>query len=711
MGFFGGTVTYVSSVAYNLAGDEAERPNYLKSLVVGNVLNNNGQSIAESLTQGYQNSPMQRLRKFYRWAFDNYTLMDQKYFYGEEFDDLETEVLDYLPKATGATVEVTALQSGGPDPAPWADQWVLQNYPDRYDTDWLFGYSGGIIQVDFNDDELGILTFAPEDYVLGESYLYVYYNEIGGPPGDPRRVWIYKFGSGIEALDDTSLPPLIYQGFLAPIPVRINNVFVSPEKNITEYNLVKKAYRKATGNSIDDLIEKIADNESLGDIDYATVMFGVSLNVVDNSCRKYLYELFRSIMMRMGGTMDAYLASVDAWKEWVYAQQNPVHVLYGTPEPTIIAQPDTPQTVLEFRNTWSDEVTMHIKIGWQDVAESFGSGLKKPGAKTGEVWLETLAPEGGMPVFAIYHQLTQGHWRQLKVYNLIHENHIYNGELVRITAAEALDDVEETGFILPLDYTTIGRMSAVDTAQMSTACQFIVFNCYKVVKLKWYQTGFFKVILIVAIIATVALTGGFSASAVGVLGANAAVGAAIGFTGIAAVIAGVVANAVAAMIITAVITKGATAIFGAKIGAVIGVIASILVINGLTNMSAGNGFAINFGSISRADTLVKMTSAVSQAYTGYTKASVESMVEKTNDLLEDYKDEAKRISDLYAANIGYGRGVIDPMTLTDAAGVWFESPDAFFGRTLMTGSDIAELTLDMVSNFTDLSISTDLNLA
>jgi hypothetical protein len=48
------------------------------------------------------------------------------------------------------------------------------------------------------------------------------------------------------------------------------------------------------------------------------------------------------------------------------------------------------------------------------------------------------------------------------------------------------------------------------------------------------------------------------------------------------------------------------------------------------------------------------------------------------------------------------------MVVTSAFSVFWESQTAFLDRTLMTGSDIAEMSLDMLTNFTDLTLNTDL---
>ena len=81
---------------------------------------------------------------------------------------------------------------------------------------------------------------------------------------------------------------------------------------------------------------------------------------------------------------------------------------------------------------------------------------------------------------------------------------------------------------------------------------------------------------------------------------------------------------------------------------------------------------------------------------------------KAQDVLEEYSRQSQVISSAFEENIGFGRGVIDPTTLGDSSWSLFESQDTFLQRTLMTGSDIAELSNSMISNFTELTINQDL---
>jgi hypothetical protein len=95
---------------------------------------------------------------------------------------------------------------------------------------------------------------------------------------------------------------------------------------------------------------------------------------------------------------------------------------------------------------------------------------------------------------------------------------------------------------------------------------------------------------------------------------------------------------------------------------------------------------------------------------------VQDIVKQTQDMLSQYNTQMKQVSDLYAQNIGTDQGIFDPLGLTDSTAGSLrqyvpEPPDVFLNRTLMTGSDVAELNSTLISQYTSLTLDLDQNLA
>jgi hypothetical protein len=81
---------------------------------------------------------------------------------------------------------------------------------------------------------------------------------------------------------------------------------------------------------------------------------------------------------------------------------------------------------------------------------------------------------------------------------------------------------------------------------------------------------------------------------------------------------------------------------------------------------------------------------------------------RTQELVEEAERQRAVIADQFAAEFGYGRTMLNPMAFTDTMyGNFVESGQDFLTRTLLTGSDIAEMSMDMVTEFASYSLRLD----
>lgn len=745
MGLFGSRKkTHVASVVYNLAGDEKDRPDYLKTTVVGSVVHNTP-SVSETIRDSYLDGPGIRFRNFARWARrtgydDAVGLVTGTLYTG---DSIDTEVLkDLLPSTPGSEISLQSAETGDADYSYWADKFVADNYPDLLGSDYSSDFNERENKITIYWEDETTTDFIPEGFHVFSKYLYASYVESTEDGWSPVKVFIYEYGTGSPELDSMFSPSVSMGQFFPFIPFRLDNEFISPTFLPEVYDQSKKAYKKALTGKYDKTIEDLEENESLDDIDYAYVTFGVSFNVKEKACKKYIYRFFKTILdnQNLPGSpqysewqaqFSEARESWDTWIQWREAQRDPENPDYGTPEPDRLAYPGMPTSSIRVWSGNNPVMNFDMSISWSSIVEEAGSGQYKPDAKRDELeivlggsevydqlfWTESES--GGGPttgavidndVVTIFWQETPNSWRRLKITGLKHRNLVYGGKAVEISAKEALEDPDESGFIIPLHEGIYREMGLIDGTQMATACAFMVFNCYQVVKKKWYQTGVFKVILIaVVIVVSVYMPGGISAGS-GILGSSATVGAALGFTGSLAIVVGAVANAMAAMLLTKAITTGAIALFGDKWGAIIGAVASVIALQVGTSLMKGQTLSSSFANMMRADNILTLTKAAGDGYAGYINASTQEILQETLDVQERYKDEAQKLQELWAENIGYNRGIIDPLDLTEVFGVTTESVDSFLQRTLMTGSDVAELSLEMLTRFVEMTLSTELTV-
>lgn len=888
MGLFSGTKkTYVSSAAYNLAGEEENRPQYLQSLVTQNVLSGTKTSMADSLTAGYLHGPGIRLRSFYRWAtipgnYDNIGIPSGKL--QDIYNVDTTTIADEIPVTPGTTALLQSAYLGEADWSYWAERWVIENAPAEISNTWTADYNESTDLITITLPDTSIHTFTPSSPSLVPSakYIYATYSEVigasSGPvntgtthtldPGDPfpdvssytvvsnvitphtvsldttvhivvtysdgspgsdttstttdsdsyderhghytkteyvgslifggynyiistkydqyqdqtgsieedvdvvvvnedmgggvtktttttttteyielTRTWredsqtlynkgwsdlksfIYRIGSGNAVLDAILPADANITGQFFPfIPVRLQNQFLSDSYIPVAYGEAKKAYKKAMRDSLDDLIEKIADNDDLDDIDFAYAVFGVSLNVQENQCRKYLYAFFKNMMNVQNSTaLDftdwlsqaaAYDTAKADWNAWRAGQSSPSNPWFGEPEPVVPPKPTIPTNVIRIANTGTVAQNFDMRLTWNFFREIEGVGLGKPEAKKGDYWFTTMPVLEYQPPDIVigtntltpdmirieqarlYWQESDSTYKYLQLEGLTHQNFVYNGKFVDISMGEALTDEDESGFIVPLHYPTFREVSLVTGSQMATASCFIVFNCYKIVKQKWYQKGIFKVLFVIAFaIISVAFTGG---AGLGLLGTNAFVGSALGLSGLAGAIVGSVVNAMAALVLTTLIEKVAGSI-GGILGSLLGSLFTILTMSFIQGFQAG--FSFNWADLAKADNLLRLTDAASSGYTAYVQGSIEAMAKESAQLMNQYENRSDEISKLYAENIGYANNIIDPLMFVDDTKIYVESGDTFLTRTLMTGSDVATMSFDMLSNFTELTLT------
>lgn len=544
------------------------------------------------------------------------------------------------------------------------------------------------------------------------------------------KVFIYKFGSGSPALDASVEIGAPAEQYFPFIPARLDNKFIDDTNYVAAYPIVKKAYKKATGGRYDEFIEKIGDNDKIKDIDYTYIVFGVSLNVKENACKEYLYRFFKKLMdgQSSGG------AAYEAWKiqnaahndkleeydTWKFAQSDAFDALFGTPPPITGQGFSVPANEVVIKSSGELASNFDMRITWQSITEETGSGLKEPGRKKGEIWFTQGPNETNLiglfraqksyrvEVAYLNYQVSATQWKRLVIKGMVHRNYIYKGKYVEIGTKEALDDDEESGFIVPFHYDTYREMPLTKSTQMATSSVLAVFNCYVVKKVKWYQTGLFKIILIVVIIAVSIYFPPFGSAGGGILGGGAAVGAALGFSGFMGLLVGAVANFIAASILMKIINIGATLVFGDKIGAIIGAVASMVAIAVGSTMMQGGSFATALSSLSRIDNIMNLASAVGGGIQQYIAASIGDIQGSMIRMQEEYAAEQKKLDALFAENFGYGRASFDAMRLTDYEPYYPESRDTFLTRTLMTGSDNVQMSLSYVTNFATMTLSNDL---
>lgn len=726
--------TYVSSVIYNLAGPVEDRPDYLKSVTLGGLLTQKKFSPSETLKTSYEGGVGLRLRGYHRWARTNYKQVgiSTDRFYGKRNFSAEFVAAAMLSDFE-IDAEIDWIDSGFAQIEMWGRQWMRENLPLKEPTDtWRVDYveDTGDGLIIFNDGTPSVL-FTPTGYRRSGDYLYVSYSRpLTVNRWTSPQLFIYRRNSGSEALDALFVVASTTGEYLPQIPIRHENEFISESYKPEVYAEAKKAYKKATGQKYDKLIERVEENADLGDIDFAYIFFGVSLNTVDMASRRYMFSYFKHLLdnqLMIPGVFDSWLddqstltSEVETWSDWYNDQ------LGNDPgAPTVGTQPGRPAVTAAPGNSVLIEdkgpgkTNLKIEISWNSMVLSTGSGLGRPEARKGDVWFtfagnETIVASAyttdevedlTVDTVEAWHQVSESSYEKIVIKGMIHTNHIYNGKAVTITAAQALLDVDDSGFLIPIRYDTFREMSLIDSTQMSTQCVNVVFNCYQIVKKPWYARGWFKVFVFVA---TVVLTILYppAGAAVGTAGTTVvAVTTAITLTAIVNAIITVVVNMVLTMLLMKLFTHLAVKVFGEKVGQIVAALALFITMNIGNALANGATLASTFANMTSASNLLAMTNAVGNAYARMVQIDTMEIIQKGVDAMDDFRRQSLNLQEQYAEQFGYGTALFNPMELTEAAEDFFSEPaETFLARTLLTGSEIAEMSNNLITNFAELTL-------
>jgi hypothetical protein len=547
---------------------------------------------------------------------------------------------------------------------------------------------------------------------------------------------IYEMGSGNASLDALQQSSAVVPEFYPFIPLRYDNRYINEPPYEVDFPKHDDAYKRATGGDIRDLLASIDDNPSVGDIDHAYVTFGVELNTEEKEGRRYIYEFMKGLIQYQDNSSaedvgwaenNEYFIYYNDYLEWSTDQADAGSPRYGEPEPTAVVFPVPRISKLALKSTYEDTLIKYdVSIEWVFITENFGVGKGKVGAAVNEFWWEsqdtTYNTPGSLAAFSaaqlkiealglthsrLYWQVSDDVFSYLDLFGMTHINRIYKGKSVQISTKEALEDTDVSGFVVPMHYPTIKKIPLPWANELASSSQIIIFNSYLTVTTKWYQKSIFKIIFAIILAVVIALV---FPPAAGLLGTNAYVGAQMGFTAgsTAAIVAGATANAIAAIVLTQVISTVSVELFGEKWGRIIAAIVTVMVGNMASSYHQTGSFAMDWGKFMRVDNLIAMTDSVATGVQGYAANEVSDIQEDMAEAKEEYEDDVQSIIERME-NLGYSGVELDPLIYIqqdnlDDRNVTSEPSEIFLRRTLLTGSDIAEMTHALIDEFVEISL-------
>lgn len=756
MGLFSSKkITYVDSSAYNIAGDYHERTNYMKTIVTAATTGYGASPyIGESVVKGIAGGPNKNQRNTMRWAMQNYTEGVPFVQMGGQLTFPGNALTTYMTNKVGKNVIIREAFAGKAQIEMWAQRFMYQNYPDGQfgiAKEWTYASwqnATGQAQVKVTVVDVGEFIVDMPEYNKNSDFAYITYTTLAPEPveggGDPVEtelgafMHIYRRYSGEPGLDAIWPVAEDYRRQFMPfVPLRIENKFITEAPyRATYYEKARKYYKKAmNGKKIDDMIEKIGENANLKDIDFAFMVYGVALNTKSNYCKRYLYEFFRNLMDIQESDGQDY-HNFETQHRAVTAAANKVERLWrdqGDSDATWDAYNDyvkLPKPSLKWnrisqRSPWLPNL-YQIQHGWVYVQQEILTGANNPRRAVGQVWLEKQ-PDDVISTVSMYRRRTGGRgdselvvkketenytkfWitRQvtantalrLIVLGLEQENIVYNGKAIWTDSTKALNDEEESDLLVPIHSQAFANLPAKARNQICVENVYIIFNCYKIVKIRWYQRGFFKVLFAVVLAVVAAF---FMPMLPGIFGPAMTVGTSMGFSGMTAAIIGSVTNALAGMMLSTLVSTMAGK--GGVLGSIIGAVLGFVLMNGITSVFNTGTWALNWSDLFSVPNLLKMTDAASNIYGSMVQSNIAGMQAELEAFQSEADKQLKEIQRRYSEVLQVGNTYISPMKFVDSARTYIESGDAFLTRTLMTGMDIAQLSNEMLNKYCELNLS------
>lgn len=510
------------------------------------------------------------------------------------------------------------------------------------------------------------------------------------------KTFSHVLGLGLWPTLDTLFAnrALLDAGFFPVIPLRVDNqdLMRDSQKKTLAYKQ-KIRLGKLLGADVPTLVGQINDNPNIKDIDHAFLVAGANMNTESQAEMDYLFrfwDMCRTSHQQHGA------AEYDTWK--------------GMPA-AVRGKPN--MNVLEIKDPQSLEKAYKITIEWNSIQKVLTTGEVLPGARIGQMRMVKGTPSTDSfftknnsfnvdnTTVTIMKQVSETQYEEIRINGAIHKNYVYEGKVVETTAANARTDADDHGgFLVPIFMPIFSAMTMVKRTQLSRECMYMVFNSYVVTKKKWYQKGIFKLVLAIVLI-VVSVIAPWSAPVTTAVWSATMLG--ITFT---SVILYALVKVAVGYVISFIIGKlqgDLVKLLGERWGRVFATVAAVV-----ATIYAGGSNLTAFVS-SGLQSAVNILGAVNQAFSAYTQGA---LIEKAQDFkafMEGIKEKQKTLDEMTQSFFGNPADGLSVESLLQIQQLLREeSPDVFLTRTLLLGSDVANMTLDMVSDMVSLDVNTRL---
>jgi len=527
--------------------------------------------------------------------------------------------------------------------------------------------------------------------------------------------WVYRVSDNTyPSLNPDNIATAVDE-FMPVIPIRYNNIDLTEDNGSDLYKTSRQLVQHL-GMTFSGLGEMINSNPDIAEIDHAYLMFGVNIQTNFVPALQYLSDFFDLQYENQTSSESEFNAAIANSDEYLnhYTRFN----VRNTDLVDNMTQANFKEHGLDLNlsfdyitRTHSFETLGTGKIG-HTTKEIIPYDITINYKRTGhhEDSIQEVSEIVTLYKLILRTQVSTGIIRTLTIFNPVVINTVLKDYTIVTSLKEVIASTDENNFVIPLQYNLTKTYTWKDRNILYQDSTLLVINTIKKVKLKWYQTRWFKaIVMVVAMIAAIysAGTAGYAIYTAYTVGATVA-GLVIG-AGLIAAIAVAAQWAIIAFVIKSIIDfiiKEYGETIGI-IGAIVMTIAATIIGQGHTALGITKEFALTTASY------------MIQGATALISSANEFLVEKGQKIEKRYLDFRSEMDVLWdelneTKELLFMQSALNPLEYITKPRLQIvpnESPTVFFSRCIDLPNNTMYVIHDEIYNFYDMRLKLDKNIS
>lgn len=538
------------------------------------------------------------------------------------------------------------------------------NGPERIAIKWIHtrvnpSYEPGDMDLSLYERGTILIPFTGPNAVETADYFHVKYT-VGGQV----KYWMYQAKSGGHpSLDQLVNKPAEQLGSFFPFAYfRFGKQNMAEDTGTEEYRTTKKMV-KYLGIDFDEVADAINQNPEIGDVEQAMLVLAVPANTEDPQELAYLYTFFDKLFYSRGQGSSPLLTNIEGM---------------------IAGKPNLPRFSLgiedkKFKMALSDAgIYKARRVGTLGPVGSCHMDLSEAVVKVPVTNADTgWVTYQNFPIKTRYYRKqTSGFmYDEITVVDLQMMYEVLEGYA---TTADEDDDI----LLIPIDHAITEDFSIGDRERLYARSMHFIFNASQVQKIKWYQTGWFRAVMVIVAIVIVIFSYGSSWET---LAAALATGSATIIT--------VAAMTFVLEILKGILYSAMLKLFVKEVGLDIAIIVAIIAaFTGYYQYFMEGGFA----SAPWAKDLLGLSSNL-------VNSSVQYNQDNLNGLADEYA-EFQLLQDEAAKQLEAANDLLNNNVRMNPFVIFGESPDDFYNRTVHSGN-IGVVGISAISQYVETALT------